>query len=83
MGASMGTMSGMGPHVPLHIVVDGSGYMPTAGQLTKVGPSRYAYRLQTTSAGTHTVKVYWADNRRTPGRNGANGHILDRKLAQS
>jgi methionine-rich copper-binding protein CopC len=63
MGDSMGTMSGMGPHVHLHMVVDGSAYMPTAGQLTKVGPARYAYRLQTTSAGAHTVKVYWADNK--------------------
>jgi methionine-rich copper-binding protein CopC len=50
MGDAMGTMSGMGPRVHLHVVVDGSPYMPTAGQLTKVGPSRYAYRLPTTLA---------------------------------
>ncbi len=84
MDDSMGTMSGMGPHVHLHIVVDSSAYMPTARQLTKVGPSRYAYRLQTMSAGPHTVKVYWAANKHArAGRNSTNGHILDRGLGQS
>jgi hypothetical protein len=40
-GSSMSSMSG--PQLRLHIVVDGHEYMPTAMQLSKVGPDRYKY----------------------------------------
>jgi methionine-rich copper-binding protein CopC len=63
MGGSMGGMSGMDAGVHLHIVVAGQVFMPTAAQLTKVGPSRYRFVLGSLSAGTHTIKVYWADNK--------------------
>jgi hypothetical protein len=62
----MNGMPGMGgaaaPHVHLHIVVDGTVYMPAESQLTKVGPDRYKYQLPKLAAGTHTVKIFWADN---------------------
>jgi methionine-rich copper-binding protein CopC len=60
--APMGTAAGMGPRVHLHIVVDGTAYMPAADQLTKLGPGRYQYVLPKLAAGAHTVKVFWADN---------------------
>lgn len=68
MGQTMAPMSGMssggmGPRVHLHIVVDGTAYMPAASQLTKVGPARYQYMLPNLTAGPHTVKVFWADDR--------------------
>ena len=69
MGTSMSSMNGMGlsssmsAPVHLHIVVDGTAYMPAANQLTKVGPSRYEYRLPKLAAGAHTMKVFWADNK--------------------
>lgn len=69
MGTSMSSMSGMGSSqsmsapVHLHIIVDGTAYMPAAAQLTKVGPSRYEYRLPKLAAGAHTMKVFWADNK--------------------
>lgn len=68
MGTSMSSMSGMGSShgtapVHLHIIVDGTAYMPAASELTKVGSSRYEYRLPKLAAGTHTMKVFWADNK--------------------
>lgn len=68
MGQTMAPMSGMsgagsmGRHVHLHILVDGTVYMPSSSQLTKVGPDRYQYVLPKLAAGAHTVKVFWADN---------------------
>lgn len=64
MGGGMAGMSGMGEGVHLHILVDGRAFMPTATQLTKVGPSRYQYGVGSFSAGTHTIKVFWADNKK-------------------
>jgi len=60
--SGMGSDSSMGPHVHLHILVDGTAYMPAASQLTKIGPARYQYTLPNLAAGPHTVKVFWADN---------------------
>jgi methionine-rich copper-binding protein CopC len=71
MGGTMAPMSGMtgmsgtaaaGPHVHLHIVVDGTVYMPAGSQLTKAGPGRYRYVLPRLKAGMHTVRVFWADD---------------------
>jgi methionine-rich copper-binding protein CopC len=68
MGHAMAPMRGMSsgtgaePRVHLHIVADGTAYMPAAQQLTKVGPGRYQYVLPKLAAGTHTVKVFWADD---------------------
>jgi methionine-rich copper-binding protein CopC len=68
MGQAMTPMSGMsgrmsmGTRVHLHIVVDGTAYMPAASQLSKVGPDRYQYLLPKLTAGPHTIKVFWADN---------------------
>lgn len=63
MGQTSG-MSGMaGPGVHLHILVDGVATMPTSDQLTALGNHRYQYTLAPLSAGTHTVKVFWADNK--------------------
>jgi copper resistance protein C len=67
MGKSMAPMSGMGsmgPQVHLHIAVDGKMFMPATDQLKKVGPSRYEYAVPgTLAAGTHTIKVFWADDK--------------------
>jgi len=62
MGSDM-TMSGMGPNVHLHIVVDSSTMMPAAAQLLKLGPNRYGYKLGRLAAAAHTIKVSWADNK--------------------
>jgi methionine-rich copper-binding protein CopC len=64
----MSGMSGMsdmssGPGVHLHILVDGVVTMPSSDQLTALGNHRYQYTLAPLSAGTHTVKVFWADNK--------------------
>ena len=59
----MGSMSNMGSQVHLHVLADSVVIMPTAKQLTKVGPNRYQLQLPTMSPGTHTIKVYWADNK--------------------
>jgi len=59
----MGSMSNMGPQVHLHVLADSVVIMPTAKQLTKVGVNRYQLQLPTMSPGTHTIKVYWADNK--------------------
>jgi methionine-rich copper-binding protein CopC len=63
----MGQMSGMsgmaGPGVHLHILVDGVATMPASDQLTALSNHRYQYTLAPLSAGTHTVKVFWADNK--------------------
>jgi copper resistance protein C len=60
----MGQMSGMsGPGAHLHILVDGVVTMPSSDQLTPVGNHRYQYALAPLSAGTHTIKVFWADNK--------------------
>lgn len=66
MGKGMAPMGGMamGPQVHLHIAVDGRMFMPSTDQLKKVGPSRYEYSVPgTLAAGTHTVKVFWADDK--------------------
>jgi methionine-rich copper-binding protein CopC len=63
MGGGMAGMSGMGPGIHLHIVVDSQAFMPPASKLTKVGPSRYQYVVGPLSSGTHTIKVFWADNK--------------------
>jgi methionine-rich copper-binding protein CopC len=60
----MGGMGGMaGPKVHLHIMVDGVANMPSSDQLTPAGQHRYQYVLAPLSRGTHTVKVFWADNK--------------------
>lgn len=60
----MSGMSGMaGPGVHLHILVDGVVTMPTSDQLTFLGNHRYQCTLAPLSAGSHTVKVFWADNK--------------------
>jgi methionine-rich copper-binding protein CopC len=60
----MGGMGGMsGPKVHLHIMVDGVANMPSSDQLTAAGNHRYQYMLAPLSRGTHTVKVFWADNK--------------------
>jgi methionine-rich copper-binding protein CopC len=60
----MSGMSGMGDTgVHLHILVDGVASMPTSDQLMALGNHRYQYTLAPLSAGTHTVKVFWADNK--------------------
>ena len=63
MGGGMAGMSGMDSGIHLHILVDSLVIMPPAGKLTKVGPSRYQYVVGPLPAGTHTIKVYWADNK--------------------
>lgn len=68
MGSSMSSMSGMGSGhstapVHLHILVDGTAYMPAADQMTKIGPSRYQYSLPKLAPGAHTMKVFWAENK--------------------
>ncbi|HLN12004.1 MAG TPA: hypothetical protein VK587_02380 [bacterium] len=66
MGASMnnmGSLSGMGPSVHLHIVVDGHVLMPAASQLVSAGQDRYRYTFGHLSSGPHTIKVFWADNK--------------------
>jgi methionine-rich copper-binding protein CopC len=63
----MSGMSGMaGPGVHLHILVDGVVTMPTSDQLTALGNHRYQYTLAPLSAGSHTVKVFWADKTHQP-----------------
>lgn len=60
----MSGMSGMaGPNVHLHILVDGVVTMPTSDQLTALGNHRYKYTVAPLSAGSHTVRVFWGDNR--------------------
>ncbi len=59
--SGMGSMGGQGVH--LHIIVDGVVTMPTSDQLTAAGSQRYQYVLAPLSSGTHTVKVFWADNK--------------------
>ena len=60
----MASMEGMGPGLHLHIIVDGATtLMPNGEQVTKVGDHRYRYALPRLSAGSHTVKVFWADNK--------------------
>lgn len=63
MGGGMAGMSGMDSGIHLHILVDSLVFMPPASKLTKVGPSRYQYVIGPLPAGTHTIKVYWADNK--------------------
>ncbi len=60
----MASMEGMGPGLHLHIVLDGgTTLMPNGDQVTPAGSHRYKYALPSWSAGPHTVKVYWADNK--------------------
>ncbi len=63
MGGGMAGMSGMDSGIHLHILVDSLVFMPPASKLTKVGPSRYQYVIGPLSAGMHTIKVFWADNK--------------------
>jgi copper resistance protein C len=63
MGQTSGMSSMAGPGVHLHILVDGIVTMPTSDQLTALGNHRYQYTLAPLSVGTHTVKVFWADNK--------------------
>lgn len=63
LGDGMAGMSGMGPQVHLHVEADSMMIMPTAKQLTKVGPNRYELPLPALSPGTHIIKVYWADGK--------------------
>ncbi len=62
MGGTMSGMQGMAPHVHLHILVDDKAFMPAASQLKNVEPSRYENALPPLAAGTHTIKVFWADD---------------------
>jgi methionine-rich copper-binding protein CopC len=59
----MASMEGMGSGLHLHIVVDGTTLMPTGEQVTPIGNHRYTYALPRLRAGSHTLKVYWADNK--------------------
>ncbi len=60
----MASMEGMGSGLHFHVVVDGGTMlMPNGDQVTKAGDHRYKYALPNLSAGLHTVKVYWADNK--------------------
>lgn len=60
----MASMEGMGPGVHLHLVVDGgTTLMPNGDQVTKAGDHRYKYALPSLSAGSHTVRAFWADNK--------------------
>lgn len=60
----MAPMEGMGPGLHFHILVDGgTTLMPNGDQVTQAGSHRYKYTLPSLSAGSHTVKVYWADNK--------------------
>lgn len=63
MGGGMAGMSGMDSGFHLHILVDSLVFMPPADKLTKVGPSRYQYIIGPLSAGTHRIRVFWADNK--------------------
>jgi len=63
MGGGMAGMSGMDSGIHLHILVDSLVFMPPASRLTKVGASRYQYVIGPLPAGTHTIKVFWADNK--------------------
>ena len=63
MSMDTGSMSGMGPGVHLHIVIDDHLLMPTASQLVKVGTDRYRYTFGPLSPGPHTIKAYWAANK--------------------
>ena len=60
---TMGPKMMTGPGVHLHIVVDGVVNMPASDQLVASGAHRYTYELAPLSPGTHTIKVFWADNR--------------------
>jgi hypothetical protein len=59
--SNMGNMD-MGPQVHLH-VVDGTVLIPSAKQMVKAAQDRYQFRLPSLRAGSHTIKVYWADNK--------------------
>lgn len=62
MSTSMSGMAMGGVH--LHITVDGKVFMPATQQMKKVAASRYSYQLSgKLSAGTHTIKVFWADDK--------------------
>jgi len=60
--SNMGNMN-MGPQVHLHVVVDGTVLMPSANQMIKMSQDRYQFRLPPLRTGSHTIKVYWADNK--------------------
>ena len=59
----MSSMAGMDAAVHLHIVVDGTTAMPSSDQLTALGNHRYRYTLAPLKSGSHTVKVFWADDK--------------------
>jgi len=60
---TMGPKLMSGPGVHLHIVVDGIVNMPASDQLVGAGAHRYTYELAPLKQGTHTIEVFWADNR--------------------
>jgi hypothetical protein len=61
--SGMSSMAGMDAAVHLHIVVDGTTAMPSSDQLTALGNHRYRYTLAPLKSGSHTVKVFWADDK--------------------
>lgn len=54
----------MARHV--HIDLDKSVTMPAMTQLVKVGANRYRYDLGRVAPGSHTIRVYWADEKHKP-----------------
>jgi methionine-rich copper-binding protein CopC len=50
----------------LHIDLDKKVAMPTMKQLAKVGANRYQYDLGQAAPGSHTIRVYWADEKHKP-----------------
>lgn len=60
----MASMEGMGTGVHLHIIVDGATtLMPTGEQVTPAGRHTYKVTLPSLSAGSHTMRVFWGDNK--------------------
>lgn len=59
---TMGGRTEAGAGVHLHLSVDHQVFMPTSSQLRRIGPARYAFPLPPLSAGTHTIRVFWADD---------------------
>ncbi len=50
----------------LHIDLDKKVAMPAMKQLVKVGANRYQYDLGQAAPGSHTIRVYWADEKHKP-----------------
>ncbi len=62
--ADLSKMTMGGSHV--HIDLDKKVAMPTMTQLVKVGANRYQYDLGRAAPGSHTIRVYWADEKHKP-----------------